>query len=304
MKKVIVTGANGFVGAALCKELVNNGIKVYAIVKNQEADVSALEGLKGLEMVYCDLSDFINLDRYIANCEIDALYHMAWIGSAGSLRGDYETQLRNVKYTCDTLQACHKLGCSKFIFASSIMEYEIAKSMETEDAPGINSLYSEAKVTANYMARTLAASLGITYIRGVISNIYGPGEYSPRLINTSLRKMINGEHCSFSAGLQTYDFIYITDAAKIFVALGEQGISNRTYYIGSLNPKPLKDFLCEMRNQVDPTIEIGLGEIPFHGVSLNYDEFDIYAVKNDTGFVPLIDFSEGIQKTLQWIRDN
>ena len=48
----------------------------------------------------------------------------------------------------------------------------------------------------------------------MISNIYGPGELSPRLVNTSIRKMLKGEHCAFSAGEQIYDFIYITDAAK------------------------------------------------------------------------------------------
>ena len=154
------------------------------------------------------------------------------------------------------------------------------------------------------MARTIAGSLGVDYIRAVISNIYGPGELSPRLVNTSIRKLLNGEHCAFSAGEQTYDFIYIDDAAKTFVAIGEKGIANRTYYIGSQNPKPLKEFLCELRDQIDPNIEIGLGEIPFNGVSLTYNEFNVHAVKEDTGFVPTVSFAEGIQNTVKWIKEN
>lgn len=82
------------------------------------------------------------------------------------------------------------------------------------------------------MARAIAGSLGIDYIRAVISNIYGAGEKSPRLINTTIRKLLNGEHCAFSAGEQLYDFIYVTDAAKMFAALGDSGKSNKTYYIG------------------------------------------------------------------------
>ena len=119
----------------------------------------------------------------------------------------------------------------------------------------------------------------------------------------SLRKLLNDEHCSFSAGNQLYDFIYITDAAKAFVAIGEKGKTNRTYYIGSQNPRLLKEFLIEMRDCVDPNIAIGLGELPFNGVSLSYTEFDINAVKNDTGFVPSIDFKEGINKTIEWLKE-
>ncbi|MCI7329025.1 MAG: NAD(P)-dependent oxidoreductase [Lachnospiraceae bacterium] len=304
MKKVIVTGANGFIGTALCRELSNQGISVIAVVRNEEENISNIENLKGLRVVYSDLSEFKKLHKKISDRDVDVLYHLAWVGSAGSLRGNSEVQFNNIRYTCDTVEACSKMNCKRFVFASSIMEYEIEALMATDATPGINTLYSSAKVSADYMARTIAGSLEVDYIRAVISNIYGPGELSPRLVNTSIRKFLKGEHCAFSAGEQTYDFIYIDDAAKTFVAIGEKGVTNRTYYIGSQNPKPLKDFLCELRDQVDPNIEIGLGEIPFNGVSLTYDEFNVYAVKEDTGFVPTVSFAEGIKSTIKWIKEN
>ena len=304
MKKVIVTGANGFIGTALCRELFNQVISVIAVVRNEEENISNIENLKGLRVVYSDLSDFKKLHKKISDRDVDVLYHLAWVGSAGSLRGNSEVQFNNIRYTCDTVEACSKMNCKRFVFASSIMEYEIEALMATDATPGINTLYSSAKVSADYMARTIAGSLEVDYIRAVISNIYGPGELSPRLVNTSIRKLLKGEHCAFSAGEQTYDFIYIDDAAKTFVAIGEKGVTNRTYYIGSQNPKPLKDFLCELRDQVDPNIEIGLGEIPFNGVSLTYDEFNVYAVKEDTGFVPTVSFAEGIKSTIKWIKEN
>lgn len=304
MKKAIVTGANGFIGTALCRELSNQGVSVIAIVRNKDENISNIENLDGLRIVYSDLSEFKILHEKISDQDVDVLYHLAWVGSAGPLRGNAEVQFNNIKYTCDTVEACSKMNCKRFVFASSIMEYEIEAVMGTDATPGINTLYSSAKVSADYMARTIAGSLGIDYIRAVISNIYGPGELSPRLVNASIRKLLNGEHCAFSAGEQTYDFIYIDDAAKTFVAIGDKGVSNRTYYIGSQNPKPLKEFLCELRDQVDPNIKIGLGEIPFNGVSLTYNEFNIHAVKEDTGFVPTVSFSEGIQNTIKWIKEN
>ena len=303
MKKAIVTGANGFVGTAVCKELSEQGVEVIAIVRNPDEIITGIKFNKGIRIVYADLSNFRNLADLIPDRDVDVLYHFAWVGSAGSLRGDADVQMKNVQYTCDTVKACADMGCKRFVFASSIMEYEIEATMATDVTPGINTLYCSAKVAADYMARTIAGSLGVDYIRAVISNIYGPGELSPRLVNTSIRKMLKGEHCAFSAGEQLYDFIYVTDAAKTFAAIGEKGVSNRTYYIGSQEPKPLKEFLCEIRDCVNPEIEIGLGEISFNGVSLTYKEFDINAVKNDTGFVSEVSFTEGIKNTVAWIKE-
>lgn len=303
MKKAIVTGANGFVGTAVCKELSDQGVEVIAIVRHPDEQIANIAEIKGIKIVYCDLSNFRKLAEYISDNDIDVLYHFAWIGSAGPLRGDADVQMQNVQYTCDTVKACSDLGCKRFVFASSIMEYEIEATMATDTTPGINTLYGSAKIAADYMAKTIAGSLGIDYIRSVISNIYGPGEMSPRLVNTSIRKMLNGEHCAFSAGDQMYDFIYITDAAKSFVAIGNKGKNNKTYYIGSQDPKPLKEFLLTMRDCVNPKIEIGLGELSFNGVSLTYKEFDINAVKNDTGFVPKVSFKEGIENTTAWLRE-
>ncbi len=300
MKKAVVTGANGFIGSALCKELTSRGVEVIAIVRNKNAtNIANIEHLHGVRIVCLDLSNFEKIADIITDRDVDVVYHLAWVGSSGPLRRDSNVQINNVRYTCDTVKACKKLNCKRFVFASSIMEYEIETVMATEITPEINSLYSSAK-----MARTIAGSIGMEYIRAVISNIYGPGEMSPRIINSSIRKMLRGERCIFSEGKQTYDFIYIDDAAKAFIAIGEKGVSNRTYYIGSQNPKPLKNFLCALRDQVDPSIEIGLGELPFNGISLTYKEFDIYAVKNDTGFIPEVEFAEGIRRTIEWIEEN
>lgn len=303
MQKVIVTGATGFVGSAVCEELVRKNIEVIAIVRHPDKVISNITANEGIRIVYCDLANFRKLAELIPDRDIDALYHFAWVGSAGALRGDSDVQMKNVQYTCDTVKACAEMGCKRFVFASSIMVFEIEATMAKDITPDINTLYSSAKIAADYMSRTIAGSLGVGYIRAVISNIYGPGEYSSRLVNASIRKMLKGEHCAFSAGEQLYDFIYITDAAKAFVAIGEKGISNRTYYIGSHDPKPLREFLLELRDCIDPQIKIGFGELPFNGVSLTYKEFDMHAVKNDTDFVPEIGFKEGIKNTVAWIKE-
>lgn len=302
MKKAIVTGANGFFGTALCRELSQQGVEVTALVRSDDSDVSGIKGLKGLKIICCDMSKVYSLTD-CKDCEnADAFFHFAWEGSAGVLRGDENVQIDNIKYTMDALKLCKAINCKRFVFAASIMEFEIMAAVESNTGAGINNLYSAAKLSADYMTRILAQSLGVDYIRCIISNIYGPGEKSPRLINTSIRKLLAGEHCAFSPGEQLYDFIYADDAAAAFAAAAKTGKTNTTYYIGS-SPRPLKEYLLKMRDIVAPDAEIGLGEINFSGVSLTYKEFDTNALKKDTGFENKISFEEGIKRTAEWIKE-
>lgn len=299
MKKALVTGANGFVGSAVCRELVSRGIEVIALVRENSDNIANLPDIR---TVMCDMANYVSLAEIVPDRDVDVLYHFAWCGSAGKLRADDVVQLHNVQHTCDLVRACAEIKCPRFVFAASIMEYETAAIMETTLTPSAGSLYCTAKITADYMARAIAGSLGVEYMRGVISNIYGPGEISPRLINTSIRKLLSGERCAFSPGEQMYDFIYITDAAKEFAEIGEKGRANGTYYIGSPEPRPLKTFLLEMRDVIAPDAEMGLGDLPFNGISLSYKELDIDAVRKDTGFIPKVSFAEGIRKTAEWLK--
>lgn len=301
MRNVVVTGANGFVGKAVVKILVEKRIHVYAVVRENAQCIEEYYGNDLIDVVYCNMSDYVNLQDKVKADKIDVFYHFAWNGSAGMLRNDEKAQLANVQYSCDALRSAKRMNCDKFIFAGSIMEYEVEVAMRSNQAPAISTIYSSAKKAADFICRALANELGITYICGLISNIYGPGEVSPRLVNTSIRKLLHHEHMSFSDGGQMYDFVYISDAAAVFYGLGESGKANKTYYIGSRNPKPLKEFLIELRDAVDPAQQLGLGELPFSGVSLTYKEFDIDAVYNDTGIEPKVSFSEGIKKTAEWI---
>ena len=131
MKKVIVTGANGFLGTALCRELATSGIQVIAIIRNEEENVSNIVDLPGLRIVYCDFSEFKQLPEMIRERDIDVVYHLAWVGTAGPLRGNKDVQLNNIVYTCDTVQACAEMKCKKFVFAVFKITFKFVPSIST-----------------------------------------------------------------------------------------------------------------------------------------------------------------------------
>lgn len=302
MEKVIITGANGFIGSALTNYFAFKGIKVFAIVRNENSNIARINKNENIDIIYCDLSKIVNLDKLILDRDIDVFYHLAWSGVADENINKYKSQINNINYTCKCVELCKKIRCKSFVFASSVWEYECYKTMNELDPVKLSSLYSSSKIASNFMGRTLCNNYNIKYNSGIITNIFGPGERSARLINTTIKKLLNNEETQFTDSRQTYDFIYIDDAVKAFYNLGLYGINNKSYYIGTLKPRPLKEFLYIIKNCIDKEIELGIGKSKQNGIYLDYNMFDLYAIKDDTGFEPKISFEEGINKTIEWIK--
>ena len=99
-----------------------------------------------------------------------------------------------------------------------------------------------------------------------------------------------------------WDYLYSKDAGKAFYLLGEKGINGKVYCIGGGEARPLKDYIEDIRNAVNPEAEIGLGDIPFNGVDISYSQFDLKKVEKDTGYKNQVPFAEGILMTADYIR--
>ena len=204
---------------------------------------------------------------------------------------------------CDYVKLCSEIGCKRVVYASSINEMETYEYLQSDDIePAGGYIYGTGKLAAHLMGETVAKLNGVEFIPVIITNIYGVGERSARMIYTSLVKLINGERASFTAGYQTYDFIYITDAINSIVEVSEKGKAFNRYYIGSGEPKPLREYLLEMRDIVAPGAELGLGDFEFKGIDISYDQFKLKKVEEDTGYKNQVPFAQGIKMTADWIR--
>lgn len=300
MKKALVTGANGFVGSALVRELIANQVEVIAL--DQDGCNNNIPS--GARFIPCDLNDANEIFKFISDNDIDVFYHFAWVGLTGEHRGNAYLQLNNVKLTIDCLYLAKKIGCSKFICAGSIMEYEaLAAVFEQKKQPGIGYVYGGAKIAARTMCKCTAAEIGIDLVWAEITNAYGAGEISDRFINTTIRKIINHEPLQFTSGTQNYDFVYITDVARAFYLLGENGKSFCHYLIGSSNAKPLREFVLEMKASIAPEQDFVFGDVPFTGTNLPIENFDCSITEQDTGFKASVSFAEGVKLTMNWLKE-
>ena len=303
MNKAVVTGANGFVGSHVCKELANGNTKVYAVIKDENENIDSIKDLQEISIVYCDLDNIESLSEKIPDNDIDVFYHFAWVGSAGNLRCDENIQLKNALWTAQALRTADKMGCKKFVNAGSIMEKETYTAVYTQGStPGLPYIYGAGKLIAHAICKPIANSLNIDLCWAVITNAYGAGEFSPRFVNTTIRKIIAGEPLQFTAATQNYDFIYIDDVAKAFVAIGEYGKANKEYTIGSGNARPLKEFIIEMQQSLAPDAKPIFGDVPFTGVNMPLEAFDTTDIQTDCHFNPSISFAEGTKMTMDWIK--
>lgn len=301
MKEVIVTGANGFIGSSVTRYLVSQDIKVLAICREKHDKNIPLSPL--ITKKYADLKDIKKIADDIQFGQYDTFYHFAWEGSAGAARADTALQLSNAQWSLDALMLSHSIGCKRFVGAGSIMEHEtMAAAYKQGNKPGLGYIYGGGKLVAHVMSMSLAAQLGIELVWGSITNAYGVGEFSPRMVNTTIRKCIANVSPEFTSGVQNYDFVYIDDVARAFYLIATKGKPFHEYLIGSSTAQPLKDFLLEMKEAIAPNLAFTFGKVPFTGINLPLSAFDCSETERDTGFKARISFAEGTKMTMEWIK--
>jgi len=302
MKNVIITGADGFIGSYTVKYFLEQGLEVLAIGK--ESSPRRLQSHKNMDYMQCDITDVEFMLNNIEDNKYDTFIHLAWNGSAGTARCDYNLQLKNALCTVECLKVAKKLGCGRFVCAGSIMEYEVELVTHAQECrPGMGYLYGIGKQTAHNMCKSIATSIGIDLIWPIITNAYGVGEISQRFINTTLSKIIENQPLRFTAATQNYDFVYITDVAKAFYLIAKNGKPFCEYIIGSANARPLKEFILEIQSVFPHAREFQFGDVPFTGISLPLSFFDTNRTERDCGFKAEIDFKKGILMTMDWMQE-
>ena len=304
MNKVIITGADGFIGSSTVGYFLNKGWTVLAL-DISEVPIRLTEVQPNLIYRRWDASDPEDLPESVWNQEWDVFIHFAWNGSAGPKRLDLDLQVENAKNTAECVKLAKALGCKKFVGAGSLMEYEVAAATHGDVNLTSTNLYGYAKSLAHYLGKLEAQRQGIDFVWGIITNVYGPGETANRFINSTIRKIvIDGEtELDFSAGTQNYDFVYIADAANAFYCLATAGINNHEYVITSGQAKPLSEFVCDLIDVCNDEV------MPFFDLHKTVDcelPLEIFSpdkMFQETGYKATVPFKLGIKNTKEYIKN-
>ena len=301
MKSAVISGATGAIGVALINELISHDVKILVLVNRNSKRKEILPKHRLVSIMDCSLEDMQSTYLDISAKEYDAFYHLAWAGTTGNDRNNMYLQNQNVKYALDAVELANRMHCKVFIGTGSQAEYgrfsgKINENTSTFPENG----YGIAKLCAGQMTRERAHQLGMRQIWARIFSVYGPYDGKQSMIMSSIDKMLKGEKTSFTKGEQMWDYLYSKDAAKALYLLGDKNLDG-IYCLGSGSARPLKEFILEMQDIINPKLEIGLGDIPYTKQQVMHLCADIEKLHKDTGFQPIYNFKKGILETIDFV---
>lgn len=230
-------------------------------------------------------------------------FHLAWAGTYGEARNDYGLQEDNLRFAIDALKLAKSLGCHTFVGAGSQAEYgRVSGVLGPDISCNPENGYGIYKLKAEETTRKLADELGIVHIWPRVLSVYGPCDGERTMVMSTISKLLSGEVPSLTKGEQLWDFLFCEDAARAFLDLAGQGKSGQVYPLGSGQSRPLRDYIEIIRDEIDPSLELGFGQVSYSDKQVMHLEADISRLTADTGFVPQVSFREGIKKTIEWVR--
>ena len=292
---VVITGPTGAIGYALCNLLLEKGIKVYGVVRPNSSRISSIPN--GVEIIECDISNYSNLPRMISTA--DAFVHLAWSNTFGEGRNNMPSQIANIQYAIDAVDAANVMKCKVFVGAGSQAEYgrvNVPLKPETPCFP--ENGYGMAKLCAGEMTRVECDKLGIDHIWIRILSVYGPHDNPNSLISYTIDMLIKGEKPILTKCEQIWDYLYSDDAAMAFLLALMHGKNGAVYPLGSGECRPLCEFVKDIRNLINPLLEIGFGgkQYPDKQVMCLRTEMNVFM--SQCGFFKITPFATGIKNII------
>lgn len=298
IRTAVVTGPTGAIGCALCGYLLQKNVKVYAVTRPNSERLGQLP--QGVQIVPCDIEQLYMLKEKIAK-PIDAFFHLAWAHTIGNGRNDMLAQTNNIRNAIEAVHAASTLGCKVFVGAGSQAEYGRIKGKLTGETPCFpENGYGMAKLCAGEMTRVECTKAGIRHQWARILSIYGPGDTRQSMISSVIAQLLKGEKPALTRGEQMWDYLYASDAAAALYGMACRGKDGKVYPVGSGTARPLREYIEILRDQIDPALPLGFGEISYGSQQVMHLQADITELEIDTGFEPSVAFEDGIRETIRF----
>ena len=297
INRVIVTGATGAVGSAVVRRALERGMEVLCIIHQGSTRMGNLPISDKLKITECNLSDY----KYLTiDGQYDAFIHMSWEKTFGASRDDAEVQTRNIQYTLDAVKLAHRCGCKVFVGAGSQAEYGV-KSVDLTPNLSVNpeSGYGIAKYAAGKLSAMLCKSLGLRQNWVRILSVYGPNDGENTLISYVIRELKAGRSPELTKCEQTWDYLYADDAGDAILAVAEKGKDGKAYPLGSGKGRKLSEYIEEIRNIINPSVDIQFGVKGYYPHQPMHLVADISDLIDDIGWKSKFLFAEGINKILK-----
>jgi UDP-glucose 4-epimerase len=305
MKRVIITGATGFVGANLTRRLLQDGHDVNMLVRPGYTSWRLDAIQPDIRLHQVNLEDPSSVASAVAAVRPDWIFHLAAYGAYSSQKNVYQMVNTNVLGTINLLQACLETGFESFVNTGSSSEYGFKDHAPAENEwleP--NSHYAVTKASATQFCRYTAQQYGVHVPTLRLYSVYGPYEEPTRLLPTLISRGMRGKLPPLVDGNVARDFVYVDDVNQAYLLAAQRTDvePGPIYNVGTGVQTSIGEVVNITRQLMKITAEPEWGSMPERQWDTNVWVSNNAKLRNDLGWEPQYTFEQGFRLMVDWFQ--
>ncbi len=307
MKRVMITGASGFVGANLARRVLHDGYDVHLLVRPQHSPWRIEDIRPHVHLHEVAFEDKGSLQQVVRNIKPDWVFHLAAHG-AYSWQTDLQQMVKtNILGTMNLLESCVDIGFEAFVNTGSSSEYGYKDHAPSEtESLEPNSHYAVTKASATMFCLYTAQTRGVRISTLRLYSAYGPFEDPMRLIPSLIVRGLIGQLPPLSSPDIARDYVYVSDVVEAYMlaATVENQDLGAIYNVGTGVQTPLRDVVELTRGLLNIRTEPVWGSMPNRKWDTNIWIADNTRIKQELGWQPKCTMESGLSQTLSWFTEN
>lgn len=300
-RKVLVTGAAGFIGRRVAEALLAEGQHVIG------TDVRPPPANFGFEFYVADIRDMLRHAPVIGR-DCDSIIHCGGISGPMVLADNPAEVIDiNIRGTAGLLELAKAFGLRRFVCLSSVSAYGDTPpgcDLVDETAPlGASNAYGTSKAATDLLTQSYARSYGLSAVALRLGWVYGPGRATDAIVQPAMRSSASAPYVLTEGGDHVLQFVHVQDAvAAILSAWRVEKLASAAYNINGAETMPVSD-ICAMILHRHPAanIQVGPGLLPQSDVQ---GRMDISNAKQELDWVPKVRFGEGLAAYIDWLKEH
>lgn len=240
--RIVLTGAAGFIGSHVARQLVERGHEVAALVR-PGTSLARLESLAPrLGLVRGSMEDQDVVRSMLRALQPQVIVHTAWyVHPRDYLHSEHN--LESLAATLGLMRQAVAAGCGRFVGVGTCLEYaDLPRARREDDPTDPVSLYASCKHAAHMVLRALTQGSAMRWAWARLFHLYGPGEHPERIVPTVTAALHAGRPIDLSPGTQVRDALRVEDVASALVCLAESDAAG-VFNVCSGEPRSLRQML-------------------------------------------------------------